>query len=715
MDGEKHQDPPHDAPAHANVVHDVSGTVVQIGRVDRASFQISEPPPEVVPRQLPPKPVWFVNRDAELAVLGAGLERGRTRGRPAVAVLSGPEGIGRTRLGLHWAHQVRDRFADGQLWTDLGSVRRRGGSGISDVVGDFLRALGTDEKWIPPDLAGRVNLFRTRTANRSVLVVIDNAANSAEITPLLPSSGNSAVVVTTHWELDELVADGAEALRLAPLGDEDGVRLLAKFVGEDRTSAEREAAADLVRLCGGLPLALRVIGARLRRRRTQSIAALVRELRADPSLLDRLSMEGKAVVSAACDTSYRDLPEPARRLYRVLGLHPGPRFCREVVVAAVDLPAETVDELLDTLYRSHLVEEDRSGRFRFHHELIRVHAAGRARDEESLDERNRITERIVRWYLRAAAAADLLVMKKRMRRADHSSLVADWMPPFDSATALQWMDDERANLVDAVRVAAKQGWDELVWQLTEALWVLFLHRKHYHDWEETHRLAIEAASRCGNRWAEARMRSQLARALREQKKWAKAHEELSQARSAAEEAGDRQLLASVVEFIGLTHYDQGDYPSALAAFEWSLAVNEELVREKLTNARGVALQTQFIGRTLNQLGEYAAAVEKFERARDLLTELRDDRTRARVLTGLGEVYRNLGRDRDARVVLSEAAETMRRLGAWGYESEALELLVDLPGDDEGRVDNLRRLVEIHASTGSPRTEEYQARLAKITG
>ncbi|MFB9433772.1 tetratricopeptide repeat protein [Streptoalloteichus tenebrarius] len=671
------------------------------------------PPPVTVPRELPPEPAPFVNRSKEMSLLADGLARREPHERPMVVVLSGPEGIGRTTLGVRWAHDVRDRFADGQLWVDLERVRQRGASGISDVAADFLRAMGVHDRWIPSDPSGRFGLLRSKTAEGRFLIGLDNVANSAEVMPLMPASSRSAVLITTHWELDELVTDGAEAVRLAPLADEDGLRLLAEHIGAERVEAEPEAAADLVRLCGGLPLALRVVAAQLRRRRRLSIADLARELgadptlpRVDPSMLDRLRSEGRAVVNSACENSYRNLPDQARRLYRVLGLHPGPCFSREVVAAAADLPPHTADELLDVLHRGHLVEEDESSRrFRFHHQLIRLHAAGRAHAEESAEERDRIVDRMVRWYLRTAEAADWAVMGVRMRWP-----LGQQRPPEEpsfasSSAALSWLDDERITLLGAVRAAAERHWDDVVWRLCQALWALYLHRKYYHDWIESHRLAVEAARRCGNPWAEARMRSQLARAYREQKRWEEAHDELAEARRAAEDAGHPQLLASVVEFTGLTHFDQGDYPSALAAFRYSLRVNEEL-----GDRRGIALQLQFVGRTLNRTGEHAEAAAAFERARDLLAELGDDRTKARVLTGLGDVYRHLGRLDDARAVLMEAVAIMRRLGAWDYESDALEPLVELT-EGPSRVEHLRRLMEIHLSTGSPRAEEFRARLA----
>ncbi|WP_158578670.1 tetratricopeptide repeat protein [Spongiactinospora rosea] len=653
----------------------VSGGVVQARDIAHLTIGAGAPPPPPpvrVPRQVPAPPRGFVNRTEELAALDA-LLAGEPDA-PPVAVISGIGGVGKSAFTRRWAHQVSDRFGDGQLYADLGALRHRGGTEVSDVLGGFLRALGVHEEWIPAELPERASMFRSKTAGLRLLLLIDDAEHAAEVTPLLPASRASAVVVTSHRRLGELLLSGAVPIRMAPLSADEGARLLAGMLGEDRLRADPAAAAELVRLCGGLPIALRVAGARLVQRPAWTIERVVRELTDAARRLDRLAVEGKPVVESVFEAAYDGLPPGAARLYRRLGLLPGPDF-PPGAATAIDGGDDDVTDLLDVLLDANLLDELGDGdRYRFH-DLVRLHAARCAEREESAEERDAALERAAEWYLGRMAAADLAVMGRRLRLADHGRRLAEGAAFGSPGEALDWLDAERANILALLRGAAARGWDAFVWQAAEAMWALYYQRKHYADWLEANRLGVAAALRCGDLAAQARMRNQVARALLELGEYGGAHEELVLARAAAEESGNRRMEAAVLESLGRVDLERGDLEAATAAFREALRVNEDI-----GNPRGVGLQTYHLGLAHSRGGRHDEAAAAFERAMTVMTEVGDELLQGKIGIRLGTAYRSLGRSADAVRVAGRAAEIMRARRVPAQEARAWELLAALAAE-----------------------------------
>ncbi|PZG40963.1 hypothetical protein C1I98_22250 [Spongiactinospora gelatinilytica] len=658
----------------------VSGGVVQARDIARLTIGAGAPPPPVrVPRQVPAPPRGFVNRTAELAALDA-LLAGEPD-TPPVAVISGIGGVGKSAFTRRWAYQVSDRFGDGQLYADLGALRHRGGTEVSDVLGGFLRALGVHEEWIPAELPERASMFRSKTAGLRLLLLIDDAEHAAEVTPLLPASRGSAVVVTSHRRLGELLLSGAVPIRMAPLSADEGTRLLAGMLGEDRLRAAPAAAAELVRLCGGLPIALRVAGARLVQRPAWTIERVVGELTDAARRLDRLAVEGKPVVETVFEAAYHGLPPGAARLYRRLGLLPGPDFPLGAAIAIDDDGGGgDVTALLDVLLDANLLDEVGDGdRYRFH-DLVRLHAARCAEREEPAAGRDAALERVAEWYLGRMAAADLAVMGTRLRLADHGRRLALGGTPFGSpGDALDWLETERANILALLRGAAARGWDEFVWQAAEAMWALYYQRKHYADWLEANRLGVAAALRCGDLAAQARMRNQVARALLELGEYGGAHEELVLARAAARESGNRRMEAAVLESLGRVDLERGDLDAASAAFREALRVNEDI-----GNPRGVGLQTYHLGLAHSRGGRHGEAAAAFERAMTVLTEVGDELLQGKIGIKLGAAYRSLGRPADAARAAGRAAQIMRDRRVPAEEARAWELLAVLAGESGDR-------------------------------
>lgn len=663
----------------------VFGSVLQAGRVEDLHVHVAADAPARIPRQLPSAPDGFINRRQELEVLESLLATPGEHCR--VVVLSGLAGVGKTGLGLHWAHSVADRFAGGQLYVDLAALRHRGGVEIGEVLAGFLRALSVREEWIPLELAERAALFRSLTAGSRMLVLVDNVDQPAQVAPLIPGSAGSMVLVTSRRRLGGLVVKGATPLHLSPLDAAAGMGLLSRMLTDSRVGAEPEAAAELVGLCGGLPIALRVCGAWLVEREGHRIGRLSANLSDEKRRLKRLTAEGKAVVEDVFDTAYASLPESAAMLYRRLGAHPGPEFSLEVIAAVAELDEDEVTVPLETLLNASLLQEIGEGRYRFH-DLVRLHARAHAGE----DPRTRHT--IVDWYVRRAQAADWAVMGNRLRIAEpvRTELFEN------AADALDWLEIERPNLLAVVRTAAGEQWDAEVWQLGEALWPLFDNHRHHADELEVARLGVESARHCGDRPAEAKLRFQRIRALLRSGEVDAAARQVPDALSCADDSGHRRVLSAAVESSGMVRLAQGDHAGAIEEFERAKAINAEE-----HNPRGVGMQSLHIGITLCAAGRWREAVDELGRAMDLMRQVHDELSQGKIGIQLGEAYVALGQRTEATVVLADAFEIMtnRKMVVW--QVRALDLLAESTSEPEEAEQFRERARAIRSSTGTAGT------------
>ncbi|WP_329055643.1 tetratricopeptide repeat protein [Amycolatopsis sp. NBC_01488] len=647
-----------------------------------------------VPRQLPPPPPVFVNRLRELEHLTERLRDPASRTRAPIVVFSGLAGVGKSAIALTWAHRHRDLFPDGQLYADLTAYRRPGGVEMTEVLGAFLRALGVREEFIPLSYPERSALFRSRTRGRKVLVMLDNSDAAAQVRPVIPGSPDSALLVTSRRRLGGLVMDGADFVELPPLSIADGTSLVRTILPGVPDADDEKAIGALTELCGGLPIALCIAGARLAERRSWTVARLVRYLSDDR--LGRLTVEGDGAVGRVFDAAYEDLPEPARRLYRRLGLLPGAEFELGAAAAVASLTLPEADDLTGTLATSSLLEELEPERFRFH-ELVRLHARKMAEKDDSAAERDKATRAFADWYLLGAAAADHAVLGEGRWRIARLP-VERWSRPFDSASALRWLERERTNLLVVVRTAWQAEWYETVWQLCEALWALYHSHKNHVDWLAAHQLGRAAAQRCGDRQAEVRMCNQSARAHIELGEFAAAADLLESAAEIAE--GDARSEAVLAESFGLLHREQRRYAEA----EQMLRRARDLNRAA-GSARGVALQSYQLGDVLVLAGRTEDGLKELTGALAAAGEIDDELTAARVRIALGRAYDELRRDRDAIDVLDAAVEITRRRGQPVKEAQALEVLVRIARRDND-VERFRvsagRLARLYDEAGSPR-------------
>ncbi|MFI5907745.1 BTAD domain-containing putative transcriptional regulator [Dactylosporangium sp. NPDC051541] len=449
--------------------------------------------PAPAPRTVPIPTPWtlprdiadFAGRDEVVTKLVGAAQPGHD-GVPVVLTVDGMAGVGKTSLAVHVAHLVADRYPDGRLFVDLRAHGERPPLPPHDAVGLLLRHLGVDPERVPADPDERVARWRSELAARRLLVVLDNAADPDQVTPLLPGASASLVLITSRRRLGGL--DGARSVSLDVLDDGDAVRFVTTVVGA-RAEADPRAVADVVRLCGGLPLALRLSAARLAHRPSWSVADLADRLRqANPAPVD-LTVDGRSP-HAAFELSYRALDEPARRLFRLTGLHPSGEFSVHAAAALADLPLRDTDDVLGRLVDAHLLIEPAAGRFRLH-DLLREYAAQLAEPDP---ERPAATERMLELYLQAAAAATRPWENGRRRGAIDTGEDSPWVPRFtDLAGTRRWLDVEIGNLIAVAGLADRIGSHRHTCLLPRAMWG-YLFRNSMNDVStDLHRRALSAA------------------------------------------------------------------------------------------------------------------------------------------------------------------------------------------------------------------------------
>jgi tetratricopeptide (TPR) repeat protein len=607
-----------------------------------------------VTHQFPPAPSVFVSRVDELNELDRWHER---EDRQLLVVVSGPGGVGKTSLALRWLHDTRDRFPDGQLYVDLGAHAEA--AQPDEVLEWFLGALGVEV--VPPDLPRRQALFRSLTANRSFAILLDNAASAAQVRPLLPASPSCVVVVTSRWRLSPLGMDGARFIEVDPMDLQASVELLEQVVGEPRLAVEADAARELAQLCGGMPIALGVIGARLSRRPRRSLAREVDELRIENRRLAGLDLGGSTSVSAVLDLSYVDLPPRQARLYRLTAWHPGTSFGVEAAAAMLADDVGEVEDDLDDLVEKNLLIEVGDDRFRFH-DLLRLHARGQ-NDAERVD----AIQRAVEFYLDKAVVADAAAIPGRPRVGLRFKS-ADPDAFGSRAEALDWLEYERDNLVQSLRAADLHGWPELVWQLAEAMFAFFQRRHHYSDWLYTHELGVRAAQLCGEQTAEARLRNQLAVALRN---LGRLDEATAQTRLVLDLAGDHDLgsRATALRRLGHIHRLKGEFDLALRYFRDSLDVETRHAR-----VRGIGLAHRRIGELFIEMGRIDEAIAELQESETLLDNTVD---KARARMSLARALLHASQFDETACLARGVIADVRDAGSPPHIADAFELMGEI--------------------------------------
>ncbi|MFI5911401.1 ATP-binding protein [Dactylosporangium sp. NPDC051541] len=685
----------------------IHGPAVQAGTI--RDVHIHQPAnPATVPRQLPAPTATFTGRTGLLAELDGLLLDGTGR---TLVVLTGPGGVGKTALALHWAHHIRDRYPGGQLHLDLEGFGGNEPVDGNDALAAFLRGLGVANAALPATAAERAALYRTLTADRAILVLLDNALSAAQLRPLLPASATSVVLVTSRQRLPELIPDGARLIDVEPLPTEDSVALLARTAGPARVERERHQAERLAELCGGLPLALCVAAARLVTRPKLSIRGVADELADETTRLAGFGGPGDHTVRAAFDVSYRHLDANTAALYRRLAFHPGPEFGPGIVRAvAAAIDPTSAAPAIERLLQANLLQETAEERFKYL-DLVVLHARAQTGAEEQRIARLSQLE----WYHAAARRADEVLTPYRRRPAYTAITEPVGLPRLHSRpAALAWLEREGANLVTAGPVAFDLAHFELAWALCDVLWpLLLLVKPPLRERLEIHRRGVAAARAWGDPWAEAIMLTRVGRVHTRLGDTATAAADLDAAIRLFDTAGDARGRLDAQEALAAAH---------LAANRLDHAVH--LLREVLDGSRrlgepravGLALTT--LGTALSRAGRAAEALPPLREARALfegLGEL-DPYNGVRATAGIAGALLATGDLAGAEKAATEAAHGMHDLGSSHEEAEARTLLGAIArrrGDPEAARRHYHSAIELFTASGSPRAAEVAAEASSV--
>ncbi|MEU6769539.1 BTAD domain-containing putative transcriptional regulator [Streptomyces sp. NPDC046853] len=445
-----------------------------------------------VPRQLPLSPQRFGGRDNELARLDEALERS-----DRLIVLAGAAGVGKTALAVAWAHRVADRFPDGQLFLDLRGFDRAGPMPVEEALSIMLEGLGCAASEIPLSTNGQTALVRTLLAERRVLIVLDDAASSAQVRPLFPGMSQSLVLITSRDRLSGLsVRDGAHRITCDTLSHGDAYAFLERVIGADRVADEPLEAARLVELTGRLPLALCIAASRIAEQSAGSIASYVKEL-SDRGRLTRLRVEGDQdlAVRAALDLTYSTLPQAARVAFRRLGAVASTGRSASAAAAGAGMSRDQTEDALMAATRVHLLRETGSGRFVWH-DLVHEFAVAHLHEDDRSDEAEQATRRVLDHYVHGSYHAVLACGLRPARTALDPAADGAAPPEFtDRADALAWFDREWEDLAAAISHAAKHGPSRAAWQLVATLLDLLQRRRPPAEWIRLAELALQAAER----------------------------------------------------------------------------------------------------------------------------------------------------------------------------------------------------------------------------
>ncbi|KOV76970.1 hypothetical protein ADL03_42405 [Nocardia sp. NRRL S-836] len=664
-----------------------------------------------VPRQLPPPSLHFVARVDEIRQLSA-LATRSSASAPVLVVISGPGGVGKTTLALNALHPLTNAFKDGHLYADLRPSGTEANVEAGEVLGQFLRALGVPPEKIPIGLAEQQALFRTITAQRSSLLLIDNATSAAQVYPLLPA-GSSMTVVTSRQRLGALVAAGGHLVNLSPLGQSESLELLERTIGADRVAREPHAAAELAVLCHGMPIALCGAAARLGSRPERSLAREVAELRDEHRRLSVLSIDETLSVQASFDLSYRELPPQSRRLYRLLSLHPGLNFSLAVAQSAAGLSKHTTEYLTTSLVDSSLLEETGDDRFRFN-DLIRIHARECCRRHSRKSDQVAARGRIVEWYVNTTRNADRVLTPYRTPPEYLNQHGPSAPPEFpDRAAALRWLDEERANLMAVTRSAHSNGMAEATWHLCDAQWSLFLYRRHYRDRLEIDEIGVASARSWGNRAAEADMLKRQGRLLGMMGKLTQAVECLTEAATINRSISNRRGEADSIADLARVHLDHGDAAAAIRHLDIALRMHRQRGDD-----RDVALTLVAAGLARLDAGDVKNALSELKEAHRMLGEHvdGDPYNFARASIALGKVNVRLGEHGSALHNLQEGLALMERFGSEYHLAEVWALLGQLAEaskEDHQATEHYNRALRIYVALDASEAREIESRIQRL--
>jgi tetratricopeptide (TPR) repeat protein len=664
------------------------------------------------PRQGLPPDSYFRNRRVELSRVVDADPPGGWGDGVRIVLFVGLAGVGKTALARKARAAMVDRFPDGDLFIDLAALQQRadGMARLETALEECLLGLGVDRQSMPESLSGRVAMFRSLTAGRRLLVVADGITEPAQVRALCPAGAGSMILATSERRWGELIQqDGAELVMVQPLDDDSARAVLEAMVGADRVAADLDAVNELLRLCGGLPLAVRLMGRRL----VEAPALTVREI------VDEIAEDGMDDVGAVLTAAYTGLSDEGRRAYRLLGAVSTPTFAVWSVAALLDVPPPAARSMLRTLTEANLATDLPGRRYRFL-DLVRRHAEHQAGQEPpaSIDA---ALDRLLKSALTRALFADqLLLHPKRLRFVEPQEFLAPGREPFATAGAAEdWLAEDWSVLLAVVELAARRGHVTRVWQLAEILGALTLNTRRP-GLLKICEIGVAAATEDGRVDVRARLLTLASRGHADVGQYELADRTSAAAVADAEQHGDPVLRASTWEHRGRYFAARATAAAKSAQVRTYRAAAAEAYRKSLAlnqaagERRGAALAAFFLAGVADgaQLNEYERLVHEFRAG---LTPA-DPRMAARVQIRLGREQARAGAVVQALTALGEAVRFFAEAKATHYETEALQALADVAeqaGDTDGARQALTRAAQILDAREDDRAAQVHERLAGL--
>ncbi|MEH0843028.1 BTAD domain-containing putative transcriptional regulator [Micromonospora sp. CPCC 205711] len=701
------------------------------GRPTRLVRADERPVDVPVPLNWLPRPVSnFVGRGELVDRMVIEIEAATSTTSP-VRVVDGMPGSGKTALVVHLAYRLSKRYPDAQLFIDLRGHAEGAPVEPAAALVALLRQLGVPAGRIPSESAHRIDLWRREIAARRAVVVLDNAADTEQILPLLPTAPGSVVLVTSRRRLSALETGPAESLPL--LTGEEAVRLLALTAGVERVGREPEAAAEVARRCGHLPLAIRLAGARLAQRRSWRVAELAYRLGEGTTVIAHLAAEQQTVARAFA-ASYEPLSEPTRRLFRLLSVHPGGQFDVPMAAALAGLSWDRAGAALDELLDQHLVEELTDGRYRLH-DLIRQYSVELSAPEPHLEERQSAAVSLLDHTLHVGIRVAELFEPQLVRL--HADLAEPLRPDLIEASGnpdVEWLEQERANLVSLIAFAAENGHCGYAWRLARILWRFCYIRGYFDDILLTHRHGLAAAEKEGDQRAEAMMHNYLASAYTRTASYPKVLRHLESAVRISLSRGDRAdehryranlvvvywLMGDLGQAIALGRQLQRDSAHEIrvslpnlgialtAAGQYDEALRAHRLHLFIARARSSYFDTMnalsHIGAVQNRLGRYPEAIRRLTASLGLRDRTGHRFAEAETRNDLGIAYRSLGQLNQARDQHEYALELAVDCGERHVQAAVLNdlgLTLARTGENESAVAAHHRALELATRIAHP--------------
>jgi tetratricopeptide (TPR) repeat protein len=624
-----------------------------------------------VPVDLPGDIPSFTGRSKELKTLQtlfADTRRRRHAGLIVVSAIAGKGGVGKTALAIHAAYRLQPQFPDGQLYVNLRGTERQALQ-PADVLAQLLRALGVPSALVPESVDERAGLYRRQLTTRRMLIVLDNAADEAQVRPLLPGGGSSAVLITSRALLAGL--DTATTIHLDVLHEDEALDLLSRLGGRARVDAEPEAAKAISRLCGYLPLAVRIAGAKLNANPHLPLPRFARQLADQHRRLDTLHV-GDLDLRASFALSYQQLPADQQRLFRLLGLQEGPSISVPAAQALLNHQVgntedREAEELLEQLVILNLLDRPILGRYRLH-DLLRLFAYEQAISVEPEAERTMAQQRLFTFYLATTQQADQRI--RPGRPLDGELATSPQQLSFrDLGEASEWLELERATLATAVQqAAATPSLLRIAGDLADALRGFFELRSHFTDWEQTGEAALTAAKQERDTRALATARLNLGIVALLRHRLDQAMRLLKAALRGYEQLDDRLGQARALTSIGNLHRNR--YRHDLAVHVLKKGLN---LRREQGDPHGEAVTLFLLGLAVEQRN-HEEALAHFKQSLALFGQFQDRWGQLNVRYRRGVVYRAQGRNEDAVEAFDKTLELSRELGHRGREADALTQL-----------------------------------------